>query len=37
MDSLKKLIENNPGLFRIVAFVLGPLIGFLFYYFFIAG
>jgi len=31
MESLKKLIENNPGLFRIIGVGLGLLIGYLFF------
>ncbi len=37
METLKNLIENNPGLFRIIAFVVGPLIGFLIYYFLLSS
>ena len=36
METLKKLIENNPGLFRIVGPLLGLLLGFLFYIFILA-
>ncbi len=31
METLQKLIENNPGLFRILGPVLGLLLGYLFY------
>ena len=30
METLKKLIENNPGLFRIIGPVLGLFLGYLF-------
>jgi len=36
METLKKLIENNPGLFRIVGPLLGLLLGYLFYIFILA-
>ncbi len=31
METLKKLIENNPGLFRILGPILGLFLGYLFY------
>ena len=31
MERLKNLIENNPGLFRIIGVGLGLLIGYLFF------
>ena len=31
METLQKLIENNPGLFRILGPLLGLAIGYLFY------
>ena len=33
METLQKLIENNPGLFRIIGPLLGLLIGYLIYLF----
>jgi len=35
MDALQKLIENNPGLFRIIGPLLGLLIGYLFFILFL--
>jgi len=31
MEALEKLIENNPGLFRVIGIGLGLFIGYLFF------
>jgi hypothetical protein len=36
MEALEKLIENNPGLFRVVGIGLGLLIGYVFFLLFIS-
>ena len=36
METLQKLIENNPGLFRILGPILGLFLGYLFYLLFLA-
>ena len=36
METLQKLIENNPGLFRVIGIVLGLFLGYVFFLLFMS-